>query len=111
MSFFGQPTPNAWYGNGPNPANVPHMTLGQTVGNHHELIHIPQFDKSATECFTSLWLAHLTANGGNHLHNLKNRWPWSEPDDDPEFIAFMAQYGIEIPVRTLEQRLIPMEDA
>ena len=110
MSLFGQ-NPNALYGYGINPANFPHMTLGQTVGNQRALIVIPQFDKSATECFTSLWLAHLTANGGNHLHNLKNRWPWSEPDDDPEFVAFMAKYGIEIHVRTLEQRLIPMEDA
>ena len=93
MSFFGQ-NPNAWFGSSPVFATYP-----------------PQSDKSATECFTSLWLAHLTTNGGNHLHNLKNRWPWSEPDDDPEFIAFMAKYGIEIPVRTLEQRLIPMEDA
>ena len=69
-----------------------------------------QSDKGATECFTTLWLAHLTATEAT-LVNLKNRWPWSEPDDDPEFIAFMAKYGIEIPVRTLEQRLIPMEDA
>ena len=33
------------------------------------------------------------------------------PDEDPEFITFMARYGIEIPILTLEQRLIPMEDA
>lgn len=33
------------------------------------------------------------------------------PDEDPEFITFMLKYGVEIPIRTLEQRLIPMEDA
>ena len=81
---------------------------GQAVGNHHTLIDIPQPDKSASECFTSLWMSHLiqTARG-----NMQKNWPWAEPDDDPEFIAFMSKYGIEIPVRTLEQRLIPMEDA
>ena len=78
MSFFGQ-NPNAWFGSSPVFATYP-----------------PQSDKSATECFTSLWLAHLTTNGGNHLHNLKNRWPWAEPDDDPEFIAFMALSLIHI---------------
>ena len=95
MSLFGQ-NPNAWYGHGPNPASPFFAT------------YPPQSDKSASECFTALWMSHLiqTARG-----NMQKNWPWAEPDDDPEFIAFMAKYGIEIPVRTLEQRLIPMEDA
>ena len=97
MSFFGQ-NPDAWYGNGPNPASPVFATYAYGV----------KTDKSASECFTSLWMSHLiqTARG-----NMQKNWPWAEPDDDPEFIAFMAKYGIEIPIRTLEQRLIAMEDA
>ena len=122
MRFFGQ-NPNAWYGNGPliteHPWRIssietpPPMTLGQLVGNHHTLIDISQPDKSAMECLTGLWVSHLTSPASAVVKggNLTKNWPWVEPDDDPEFIAFMAKYGIEIPVRTLEQRLIPMEDA
>lgn len=67
-----------------------------------------QSDKGATECFTTLWMTHLTETA---CGSMSKRWPWVEPDADPEFIAFMAKYGVEIPIRTLEQRLIPMEDA
>ena len=68
---------------------------------------------NATECLTSLWMSHLTSPASAVVKrgNLTKNWPWAEPDDDPEFIAFMAKYGVNIPLRTLEQRLIPMEDA
>ena len=87
------------------------MTLGQLVGNHHTLIDISQPDKSATECLTGLWVTHLAETAQVARGSMSKRWPWVEPDADPEFITFMARYGIEIPIRTLEQRLIPMEDA